>query len=323
MNEFELIHTYFTRSCTSDHVRVGVGDDCAVIAHTEQHDWVISVDTVVEGRHFLPDTAPEHIATRALCAALSDLAAMGAEPRCCTMALTIPQADERWLQTFSQGLWRIADRFDCPLVGGDTTRGPLNLGLQVQGRVAKGQALLRSGATAGERIFVSGSLGDGAAALAWLRGEEVALDAFAPYLESRFFEPEPQIVLGQQLVGLASAAIDISDGLLADLNHICQASGVDAEIDLARLPIHSGWQQCVDAETSRRWALSGGDDYQLLFTVAESKIEQLAHLQLPIVEIGRIVAHRPNRETPRVKCFEGGAEAIARTPEADGYQHFE
>ena len=322
MNEFELIHTYFTRSSPSAHVRLGVGDDCAVIAHTDQHDWVISVDSVVEGRHFLPGTAPERIATRAMCAALSDLAAMGASPRCCTLALTIPEVNKSWLQAFSQGLWRIADRFECPLVGGDTTRGPLNLSVQVQGRVAKGQALLRSGASAGERIFVSGSLGDGAAALAWLRGEQVALDDFAPYLESRFFEPEPQIVLGQALLGLAGAAIDISDGLLADLNHICQASDVGAEIDLTRLPIHADWQQRVGAEASREWALSGGDDYQLLFTVAETNIERLARLQLPVVEIGRIVACAPNRETPRVKCFEGAA-AMARTSHAAGYQHFE
>lgn len=332
MDEFALIKKFFgtdadaktpvgsgdvAQGCAlslgADGVITAIGDDCAVLELPAGKQLVVSIDTMLEGVHF-PEGAPGFdVGTRVLCGALSDLAAMGAHPLWFTLALTLPRVSTDWLKAFSSGLRSVARQFNCTLVGGDTTKGPLCITVQVHGSVQPGASLLRSGAVVGDDIFVSECLGDGAAALA-LMNNQLEVDAAAgEYLLNRFYRPQPQILLGQQLVGIASAAIDVSDGLLADLGHVCTASGVGATVDLGAVPTHPSWNAKVTQQQQWQWALKGGDDYQLLFTVPPNKVAQLNKKGLPVQKIGCLV--------------EGSGVSVAHLSEpmdftADGYNHF-
>ncbi len=250
---------------------LGIGDDAALLNMPADQQLVVATDTLVESVHFPPQASAEHIATRALCVNLSDMAAMGARPRWFTLALTLPatMASTQWLESFSRGLATVAEQYDIALVGGDTTAGPLTISLTLLAEVPVAQSLRRDGAKPGDTLYVTGTLGDGAAALEIINRGDLA---HSERLLTRFYQPQPQIEAGIRLRNVASACIDISDGLIADLGHICKASGVRSDIQTELLPIHQElhqlWpQQAVD------WALSGGDDYQLCFTVPQSRCE--------------------------------------------------
>ena len=268
---------------------LGIGDDGALVNPSINTQLVVATDTLVSSVHFPAHASAEQIATRALCVNLSDMAAMGATPRWFTLALTLEKADPLWLAGFSRGLAKIAKEFGIALIGGDTTSGPLTISLTLLGEVSVGGALQRDGAKAGDSIYVTGTLGDGAAGLDTLQHAGVEKDT--QRLLERFYRPQPQVQAGQKLQGIASACIDISDGLISDLGHICKASGVSANIDSKRLPIHP--------EVTRRfpqqalnWALVGGDDYQLCFTVAKSNLDRIDRLirqgELDATMVGKI-----------------------------------
>lgn len=265
MGEFDLIRQFFTRK-TSRAV-LGVGDDCALLSPTPGQQWAVSTDLLVEGRHFLSTVPPQRLGHKALAVNLSDLAACGATPVAFTLALSLPRVDEVWLRAFSQGLLALADRTGIELVGGDTTAGPLTVSITVMGEVPPGQALLRSGARAGDQLWVSGTLGDARLALEGFRGTVALHGSVLERVRCRMEQPEPRVSLGLALRGIASSAIDISDGFVGDLGHILAASGVGAQVDLARLP--SSADLLAQPEAVRRQCLlSGGDDYELLFTAA-------------------------------------------------------
>lgn len=266
-SEFELIYRHFAHYGAGPDVVLSVGDDCAILNLAPGEQFVTSVDTVVEGVHFLPDTFPEDLGFRAVSVAASDLAAMGARPIGMTIALTLPEADEFWLHAFSQGIGQAVSAYQLPLVGGDTTRGPLTITVQVLGAVPAGQGLLRSGAQVGDQVYVSGTLGDAAAGLALLNGEWRTSPEATEYLVERYTRPRARLELGQALLGRATAAIDISDGLLQDAGHIAAASGVALHINHLRLPFSEALNTHSNPKTALGWALGGGDDYELCFTL--------------------------------------------------------
>ncbi|MFU9138384.1 thiamine-phosphate kinase [Erwinia tasmaniensis] len=292
--EFELITAYFDRVTSSRRdVEKGIGDDCALLTLPEKQTLAISTDTLVEGVHFLRDIHPADLGYKALAVNLSDLAAMGADPAWLTLALTLPEVNEPWLKSFSDSLFELLDYYNMQLIGGDTTRGPLSLTLGIHGLVPQGRALKRSGARPGDWIFVTGTLGDSAAGLALLQhrvkiGDPVAHEA----LIKRHLRPMPRILQGQALRNLASAAIDLSDGLISDLQHILKASGCGARLNLDALPLSEVMKQNIDPEQALCWALGGGEDYELCFTVPEinrgALDVALSHYGVPITCIGQI-----------------------------------
>jgi thiamine-monophosphate kinase len=323
LTEFELIARYFSDlGCQPSHssltVDLGVGDDCALLSLSSNQQLALSLDTLVEGIHFPENAAPYLIAQRALSAAVSDLAAMGATPAVFTLALTLPRIDENWLEQFSQGLAECAAQYQIRLIGGDTTRGALSISIQVHGTLATGRMLKRSGAEVGDLVFVSGTLGDAAAALAVIEGRLKVDDQQSKYFMQRFYQPTARIMLGQSLVGVASAAIDVSDGLLADLAHITSASQLGAEVYASQLPVSPELQAVTDGESANRYALIGGDDYELCFTVAPQHREQIKEFaelfDLPLTEVGRITAGQG------VSCLAANGETINFSQK--GYQHF-
>ncbi len=276
MGEFELIQRYFHRPTA--HAALGIGDDCALLQPAEGMQLAISSDMLVEGRHFVSTVDPARLGHKALAVNLSDLAACGARPLAFTLALSLPQADEAWLSGFARGLLALADLHGCELVGGDTTRGPLNICITVFGEVPRGQALLRSGARPGDDLWVSGTLGDARLALEAFRGTvSLPAEAFAA-ARLRLETPTPRVALGLALRGIASSAIDISDGLLGDLGHILDASGVGADLLTTaaagtmadRLGADSA-EGSADAERRLACVLSGGDDYELAFTAPAAR----------------------------------------------------
>ena len=299
MGEFELIDRYFKRPARR--AALGVGDDCALLAPAPGMQLAISSDMLIEGRHFLSTVDPFKLGHKALAVNLSDLAACGAKPLAFTLALALPQADEAWLEGFSRGLFALADAHDCELIGGDTTRGPLAICITVFGEVPPGQALLRSGARAGDDLYVSGTLGDARLALEVFRGTrslpQPAFDAARIRMET----PTPRVALGLTLRGVATAAADISDGLVGDLGHILKASRVGASIDTSiainlianrgHLTLGNGQ---FDAETALECVLAGGDDYELVFTAppsARSRVKAAAsQSETSVTRIGVIEA---------------------------------
>ena len=271
MGEFDLIARYFTRPVRR--ATLGVGDDCALLSVAPGMQLAVSSDMLVEGRHFFADVDPAHLGHKALAVNLSDLAACGARPLAFTLALALPRVDAPWLQAFADGLLRLADAHQCELVGGDTTQGPLNLCVTVFGEVPTGQALLRSGARVGDDIYVSGTPGEARLALDALRGRLALPPTALQQLRPRLEQPTPRVALGLALRGVASSAIDVSDGLLGDLGHILKASGVGACVDattatnlLAASAQQAGATADFDAQTLMQCALAGGDDYELVFT---------------------------------------------------------
>ncbi|WP_375176764.1 thiamine-phosphate kinase [Marinobacter mobilis] len=276
MGEFELIRQIFmplAGQSGSAALLLGPGDDCAIQRVPPGQDLVFSIDTLVEGIHFPHHYDAEKLGWRALAVAVSDLAAMGADPRCFTLALTLPEARREWLEAFARGLGSAAGAFGIVLAGGDTTRGPLTLSLQVHGTVPAGTALLRSGAQAGDLVCVSGTVGDAGLALTYLDDPDPSADAAA--VLKRYHFPMPRLELGRRLRGFASAAIDVSDGLLADLGHILQASGVGARIDGALVPLSEALCRLSDHGRLRA-AVTAGDDYELAVTIPEHRWRALA-----------------------------------------------
>lgn len=299
MGEFELIERFFRRP--TRRAALGVGDDCALLTPTPGTQLAVSSDMLVEGRHFLPDVDPARLGHKALAVNLSDLAACGARPLAFTLALALPEADEAWLAGLARGMFELADAHDCELVGGDTTRGPLNLCITVFGEVpvqqGRSQALLRSGARAGDELYVSGSVGDARLALDMMLGRLPTDAAALPALRTRLELPEPRVALGMALRGVASAAIDISDGLLGDLGHVLRASAVGACVQSAWVMesgATSAWLKAAGPDLALRCALAGGDDYELLFTAppaARSAVQAAASSTgTPVTRIGSIEA---------------------------------
>ncbi|GAA0510262.1 thiamine-phosphate kinase [Tatumella terrea] len=318
--EFELIARYFNRVTSSRRdVIKGIGDDCALLNVPEKKTLAISTDTLVEGIHFLRDIHPSDLGYKALAVNLSDLAAMGADPAWLTLALTLPSVDEAWLQAFSDSLFELLDYYDMQLVGGDTTRGPLSMTLGIHGLVPEGRALKRNGAKPGDWIFVTGTLGDSAAGLALLQ-HHVRTDDPAIYeaLIKRHLRPVPRILQGQALRDLATSAIDISDGLLADIGHILKNSRVGARINIDTLPLSTALTEGFGKEQAQRWALGGGEDYELCFTVPEINRGALAvsldHLGVPYHCIGQIAP-----ESEGLVLLDQGKPA---TLHVKGYDHF-
>lgn len=319
LSEFEVIDRYFRRltSPRAD-VDLGVGDDCALLTVPPGQTLALSMDTLVEGRHFLPGTDPETLGHKSLAVNLSDLAAIGAEPAWVTLSLTLPQADADWLNGFARGFGQLAQRFKVALVGGDTTQGPLAITVQAHGFVPLEQALRRDGAQAGDFIYVSGCLGDAGLAYAVRQGLELD-EATAAALCARLDRPVPRIELGLALRGLANSTIDVSDGLAADLMHICEASGpLGARLVLERLPLSAAVRRHVERHGDWLLPLSFGDDYELCFTVApahHADVQRLArHLALNLTQIG-VVAPEPGLQVHY-------PDATVRRLEPRGFDHF-
>ena len=271
MGEFDLIRRFFRPLSPEPDcgpVVLGIGDDCAIQRLPAGQDLVFSVDTMVEGVHFPQGYRPDFLGWRSLAAAASDLAAMGADPVCFTLALTLPEADEPWLEAFARGLASASTAFGLTLAGGDTTRGPLTLSLQVHGTLPSGCAIRRSGARAGDLICVSGTLGNAGAALDYLEESAPTADMLA--LLEHYHHPVPRLETGKSLRGIATAAIDISDGLLADLGHLLEASGTGARVDVSSLPLSAPLRRLKGPEAAG-YALQSGDDYELCVTVSPGR----------------------------------------------------
>jgi thiamine-monophosphate kinase len=312
--EFDLIARIKARAAPRDDVVLGIGDDAALLRMPAGMLLVVATDTLNAGVHFPVDTVPADIGWKALAVNLSDLAAMGARPAWCTLSLSLPESDPAWLDGFLDGFLALAARHDVALVGGDTTRGPLSVCVTAHGFVDGGKAMRRDGARVGDDVWVTGTLGDAAAALAqWRAG--AAVD---PALRARLDRPLPRVAAGLALAGVAHAAIDVSDGLLADLGHACTASGVGAEIELDVLPASPALLAACDARARIALQASGGDDYELCFTAAAAQRDAIAGLaqecDVAMTRIGRIVEGRS------VLARDGGGRRWQ--PAADGYVHF-
>jgi len=292
MDEFEIIRRHFAaKAKTRDDVVLGIGDDAALLKVPSGHELAVSTDSLIAGVHFPPDLPPDAVGHRALAANLSDLAAMGAKPAWVLMALTLPHADEQWLDGFSRGFFALADKHGVALVGGNLARGPLNITLTVHGLVEQGTALTRRGAQPDDRIYVTGSPGDATTGRKLLQAGSTD---FADPCVRRFAYPEPRVAAGEALRGIATAAIDISDGLLADLGHLLEASDQGAKLELDRLPLSTGLLRQHGKEAAWEIALTGGDDYELCFTTpvarsaaAESRLKEVG---CPATCIGAIEA---------------------------------
>ncbi|HET9331367.1 MAG TPA: thiamine-phosphate kinase [Steroidobacteraceae bacterium] len=276
LTEFALIDRYF-RSCgaTRGDVRLGVGDDAALLTPAAGQDLVAATDTLVAGVHYPEPADPASLGHRALAVNLSDLAAMGARPAWALLALTLPQAEPAWLAQFAAGLGELARAHDVALVGGDTTRGPLCVTVTLLGHVPAGGALRRAGGAPGDVLFVSGTPGDAAAGLALQQGRLAAAPEAGAYLRERFLRPQPRLTLGERLRGYASACIDVSDGLLADAGKLATASGAGVELDWEALPLSESLRAALGAERARELALTGGDDYELCFAVHPEHVARL------------------------------------------------
>jgi thiamine-monophosphate kinase len=321
MNEFQLIERFFTRPPKSASVVLGVGDDAAVLVPTPGHELVAAVDMLVAGRHFFADVDPESLGHKTLAVNLSDIAAMGAIPRWALLAGALPDSDARWLGAFARGLYALADAHGVDLVGGDTTRGPLNLCLTILGEVPAGQAVTRAGARVGDDVYVSGRLGEAALAVA-AHGGRAALDAAT--LEAcrrRLDWPVPRVALGGRLRGVATAMLDVSDGLTGDLGHILAASRVGAVLDLAAVPCPAalaGRLRGAERPLALACVLAGGDDYELCFTAPPSAAARLAAIAGDVgVALTRIGAIRAG--SGLVVRDEAGAPLVALP---GGFDHF-
>ncbi|ANJ65983.1 thiamine-phosphate kinase [Halothiobacillus diazotrophicus] len=322
MNEFALIRRYFARDCATPSVLLGVGDDCAILKPAPDEVLLVSTDLLVAGRHFPLNTAPEDIGHKALAVNLSDLAAMGAQPRGVTLGLALPEADPDWLAGFAEGFHRLAAEFGVCLIGGDTVASPqLTLAVTVLGGAQPDRVLRRDAARPGDLIAVTGTLGDAGLGLRTVLSPD-SVPAELPladrdYLRGRLDRPTPRLAEGQVLAGFAHAAIDVSDGLAQDLGHILAASGVGAEIDLAALPLSAAARRWLALDPSvETLPLTAGDDYELLFTLAP---EDRDRLDFPATVIGSIRAEPGlvvrNRAGQAVDLARGGFDHFAVGPD--------
>ena len=331
MNEFTLIKRYFVTPNVQGagagrlpHVALGAGDDCALTHSTPQMVQAISADMLVAGQHFFEDTDPQQLGHKALAVNLSDLAAMGATPRSFTLALALPTLDEPWVAAFSKGLLALASAHDCALIGGDITRGPLTIAITVIGEVPPTQALRRDGAQSGDDLYVSGTLGDAALALRWALQDpettavQTSMTAQARQtVESRMTMPTPRVALGHALRGVATAAMDISDGLAGDLHHLLAVSQCGAEVAIDTLPV-SSTVATLPVDLRRALAFAGGDDYELLFAAPPNQAARLAHLAAQVgVKITRI-----GRITDGTALVLRDAKGVAIANDYRGFDHF-
>ena len=306
VNEFELISRFFDRPVRASGLVVGIGDDGAVLKVAPGNDQLQVIDTLVEGVHFPAKAKASDVAYRLVAVNLSDIAAMGGRPRWMTLALTLPQKSEQWLGDFATGLFQAADEHDVALIGGDTTRGDSVVAtLHISGEVEEGTALLRSGAQPGDAIFVTGTLGDAAAGLELLRRGE-----HDDFLVERYWRPSARIETGLSLVGCASSAIDVSDGLVGDLNKLLEASGVGGELDTDKVPLSDAMKSRWDQSARTRFALTGGDDYELCFTARPGDVEHVADA----TQIGRVTRGES------LVCLDAG---VVVECDDSGYQHFQ
>jgi len=317
LTEFDVIARFFTRPART--AILGVGDDCALVRVPADLALAVTTDLLVEGTHFLAGADPAKLGHKALAVNISDLAAMGADPRWATLSLVLPEADESWLESFAQGMFDLADRFGVEIIGGDTTRGPRAVSVTALGTLPPGLALRRDGAREGEDVWLSGTAGDAALGLAHLRGRMILSDAAARHCLARLETPVPLVELGRRLRGVASSAIDVSDGLIADLGHILERSGIGAEVWLDELPRSRALAECADEGFARECLLGGGDDYELLFTAPEERraavLALAAEIGLPLTRIGRTVAG-----APAVSVLDGAGRTVPVGP--GGYDHF-
>ena len=295
MNEFEIIEHYFRDLTGVDSgVVCGIGDDAAIVAIPAGRELAVSVDTMVSGVHFLADVDPCALGYKALAVNLSDLAAMGAQPAWATLALTMPQHDAAWLAGFTSGFAELARRYRVSLIGGDLTNGPLSISVQVMGLIEPGLALTRNGARVGDDVYVSGYPGEAGYGLSILTGPHGKERARAGHCLERLLKPAPRVELGRMLRGIAHSAIDVSDGLAADLGHILTASAAGAVIELERIPVRPPLSGMKENGSIWNFILSSGDDYELCFTVPEARHERMQgitnSLDFPVTRIGKIVA---------------------------------
>ncbi|MES2562455.1 MAG: thiamine-phosphate kinase [Pseudomonadota bacterium] len=322
LSEFEIIARYFshrTRSAT-----LGVGDDAALVRVKHGAELAVSADMLVAGRHFFADCDAQLLGHKALAVNLSDMAAMGAEPRWATLALALPRVDESWLAAFAHGFMALARHHRVDLIGGDTTRGPLTICVQIMGEVPRGKALRRDGAQVGDDIWISGELGEAAMALDVLKSNKAlriaARDRRA--LEQRLHAPTPRVALGLALRGIAHSAIDVSDGLIADLGHICERSGVGAVIEWEALPSSPVVRAYAQTDQGARCVLAGGDDYELCFTAPPANRSRVtraaARARVPVTRVGHITS-RP-RKRPAVMLLDSIGKPLKLG--AQGYDHF-
>jgi len=315
--EFSLIERFFTRPAR--HARIGVGDDAAVIAPSPGSELTISTDTLVAGNHFFADTEPDALGWKTLAVNISDLAAMGAVPRWALLAVTLPSRDDTWLQAFADGFFACADAFTIDLVGGDVTRGPLALGVTIIGEAPTGEAITRAGAGPEEDLWISGQPGRAALALKHLRGETILPSPWKDEFLMALHRPLPRVAAGQALRGIASAMLDVSDGVLGDLSHLLERSGVGAIVDEARLPLDALRYPGAPPEALFAALLSGGDDYELLFSappVHRQRIAALsAALSLPFTRIGTTTAQQG-----KLLLRSAGGDLVP--PDILGYDHF-
>lgn len=312
MAEFDLIARILAQAGTRNDVALGIGDDAAVLMPTPGQHLAVACDTLNVGVHFPVDAAAGDIGWKALAVNLSDLAAMGAVPAWALLSLSLPQADANFVESFMDGFSALAQQSGIALVGGDTTRGPLSVCVTALGFVPPGAALTRAGAQPGDAVFVSGTLGDAAAALRLPADTTDSPDARA--LRQRLNRPLPRLQLGQALRGHATAAIDVSDGLLADLAHVARASGVAIELEATRLPCSAALAACCDAATRLRWQATGGDDYELAFTLPPDRIDALGDLDVEVTRVGRVV----DGEGVRLRDGSGGIVVFDQA----GWEHF-
>jgi thiamine-monophosphate kinase len=315
LGEFDIIARYFASHDHRADVLLGVGDDAAVLQTRPGHRLVVAIDTIVEGVHFPRTIDASAIGYRALAVNLSDLAAMGAEPSWMTLSLSLPESSEPWIAGFASGLLELAEQHDVALVGGDTVRGPLVITVQVAGWVEEDRWLTRSGARPGDLVMVSGVPGEAAAGLHVIQ-QHMPLNETTAQLQWRFLRPRPRIALGRQLRTVASAAMDVSDGLLTDLQKLCAASHCGALLSIDALPPSPAMQDLFDADTALDYALAGGDDYELLFTLPPDKLPDVLAQRdpaVPLASIGVII------EGSGVQCQRNGAPFV---PRRSGYDHF-
>jgi len=309
MNEFELIQSYFNWEITDPSIELGVGDDAALFTLNPGHQLVTSTDTLVEGVHFFKDDSPRDIAYKSLAVNLSDMAAMGATAKCYTLSLTIPELDKEWLKDFSSSLKESSKLFNVHLIGGDTTKGPLNISISMMGSIEINSPIKRSGANEGDDIYVSGELGSAALCLKKIKKGEIPLESDLNALN----RPIPRLELGSALKNLASSCIDVSDGLEQDLSHILKSSGVGAIIDTQELPLSDSVMHYVKDTNDWSLPLCGGDDYELCFTAGKSKRDKISAISesggIRVTRIGEINSHKK-------------LEVVGYTGLKTSYQHF-
>lgn len=317
MSEFDLIRQHFTRA--THHTNLGIGDDAALISIGRSMELAISADMLVAGTHFFEDVAPYQLGWKSLAVNLSDMAAMGANPKWATLAIALPQADSDWLSQFSSGFFACASAFSIDLIGGDTTRGPLTISIQIMGEVPTGQAIKRSGANIDDEIWISGELGDAALALAAMQGRiQIKTDDLLAS-RVRLESPQPRVALGLALCNLATSAIDISDGLMADLGHILKQSDVGAEIEVDKIPRSEIVDSYLPSELIQAIMLSGGDDYELCFTAPplahHAIIEIGQQLNLKLTSVGVIT------DTKKLLAYDANKNIVPL--DKLGYNHFD